>query len=132
MENAYEVVFFNPTFKNVDGSGGLLMKISMEEFNGFKVMHVAGKVDILTSSEIRAKLSESAKAKVEVLIVDLAKVVYMDSSGLATFLEGLKSMKEYGGVLRLVNIPERIDKVLKLMKLDQVFEIYDSVEEAAR
>ena len=113
-------------------AGGLSMKINTEEYNGFKVLKVTGKVDILTSSELRAKLSDVTKAKTEILIVDLAKVVYMDSSGLATFLEGLKSMKEYGGILRLVNIPERIDKVLKLMKLDQVFEIYDTIEDAAK
>jgi anti-sigma B factor antagonist len=107
------------------------MKIHTEDHGQYKVLKVAGKVDILTSSEIRAKLSDVAKARISVLIVDLDKVVYMDSSGLATFLEGLKSMKEYGGVLRLVNVPDRIDKVLKLMKLDQVFEVYDSVAEAA-
>ncbi|MCD8492116.1 MAG: STAS domain-containing protein [Geovibrio sp.] len=109
-----------------------MMKIHTEDYGQFKVLKVAGKVDILTSSEIRAKLAEVARAKINVLVVDLDKVVYMDSSGLATFLEGLKSMKEYGGVLRLVNVPERIDKVLKLMKLDQVFEVYESVDEAAR
>lgn len=106
------------------------MKIHSEDCGQSKILKVAGKVDILTSSEIRAELSEVARAKIKILVVDLGGVVYMDSSGLATFLEGLKSMKEYGGVLRLVNVPERIDKVLKLMKLDQVFEIFETIDDA--
>lgn len=108
------------------------MTIQTENYGQYKILRVIGKVDILTSSEIRSKLAEVARAKINMLIVDLDKVAYMDSSGLATFLEGLKSMKEYGGILRLANVPERIGKVLHLMRLDQVFEIYENVEEAVK
>jgi anti-sigma B factor antagonist len=108
------------------------MTIQTENYGQYKILRVIGKIDILTSSEVRAKLAEVSRAKVNMLIVDLEKVAYMDSSGLATFLEGLKSMKEYGGILRLANVPERIGKVLNLMRLDKVFEIYKDIEEAVK
>jgi anti-sigma B factor antagonist len=59
------------------------------------------------------------------IIVDLEQVTYLDSSGLATLLESLKNLKEYEGKMQLANVPERILKVLSLMKLDLIFDIIE-------
>lgn len=101
------------------------MKISVDDKDMAKVIRPYGKIDILTSSELRSTLNEIAKKKVMLVIVDLAQVTYLDSSGLATLLEALKNFKEYEGKMQLANVPERIFKVLALMRLDLIFDIVE-------
>ncbi|MGE4317903.1 MAG: STAS domain-containing protein [Deferribacterales bacterium] len=101
------------------------MKITVDDKGSAKVIRPYGKIDILTSSELRSTLSELTKKKVMKVIVDLAQVTYLDSSGLATLLEALKNLKEYEGKLQLANVPDRILKVMSLMKLDLIFEIIE-------
>lgn len=101
------------------------MKITVDDKGSAKVVRPYGKIDILTSSELRSALGELTKKKVMKVIVDLAQVTYLDSSGLATLLEALKNLKEYEGKLQLANVPDRILKVLSLMKLDLIFEIIE-------
>jgi anti-sigma B factor antagonist len=99
------------------------MKIIVEEMEDGKIIKPHGKIDILTSAELRSMLNDLTKKKVMNIIVDLEQVTYIDSSGLATLLEGLKNLKEYDGKMQLKSVPDRILKVLSLMKLDMIFDI---------
>jgi anti-sigma B factor antagonist len=64
------------------------------------------------------------------VVVDLAKATWMNSSGLGMLITGLSTVRSSGGELCLVNISERIKRPLEITKLDSVFCIYDSVDEA--
>jgi anti-sigma B factor antagonist len=64
------------------------------------------------------------------LIVSFSNVSYIDSSGIATLVEGLKHMKAYKGMLRFSDIPQSIMDIFSFSKLDRVFEIYADVDEA--
>ncbi|PLX69878.1 MAG: anti-sigma factor antagonist [Denitrovibrio sp.] len=99
------------------------MKIIVDEMTDGKIIRPHGKIDILTSAELRSMLNDLTKKKVMNISVDLEQVTYIDSSGLATLLEGLKNLKEYDGKMKLLNVPDRILKVLSLMKLDIIFDI---------
>jgi len=99
------------------------MKIIVDEITDGKTIRPHGKIDILTSAELRSMLNDLTKKKVMNIVVDLEQVTYIDSSGLATLLEGLKNLKEYDGKMKLTNVPDRILKVLSLMKLDMIFDI---------
>jgi len=99
------------------------MKIIVDDITEGKTIRPHGKIDILTSAELRSMLNDLTKKKVMNIVVDLEQVTYIDSSGLATLLEGLKNLKEYEGKMKLINVPDRILKVLSLMKLDMIFDI---------
>jgi anti-sigma B factor antagonist len=68
--------------------------------------------------------------RVTPLLVDLNGVSYIDSSGIATFVEGLKRMMAYGGRLKLIGLLEGVKEIFNFSKLDRVFEIYGSFEDA--
>lgn len=99
------------------------MKIIVDDITEGKSIKPHGKIDILTSAELRSMLNDLTKKNVMNIVVDLEQVTYIDSSGLATLLEGLKNLKEYDGRMKLINVPDRILKVLSLMKLDMIFDI---------
>lgn len=106
------------------------MKIEVVENNGIKVIAVSGDIDMHTSPELRKELLRFVHSRVSPLIVDFKGVSYIDSSGIATFVESLKGMMSYGGKLKLISIPERIMEIFCFAKLDKVFEIHGDVHDA--
>jgi len=106
------------------------MKIRMDEHKGIKVMSPSGDIDMYTSPELRKELLRIIGDKESPLLVNFKDVSYIDSSGIATFVEGLKAMKSYGGSLQLVDLPEAIMEIFRFSKLEGVFEIYGTLDDA--
>jgi anti-sigma B factor antagonist len=105
------------------------MNITVAVYRGKKVLELSGDIDMFSSPELREQLMALIGKKVPALSVNFDKVSYIDSSGIATFVEGLKCMKSYGGRLQFFSIPEGIMEIFRFSKLDRVFEIYGNIED---
>lgn len=64
------------------------------------------------------------------LVLDLAGVNRMNSSGLGLLINVLTTYKNNGGQLKLINVTSRVSNLLEITKLDKIFDIYDSLESA--
>ena len=64
------------------------------------------------------------------VVVDLTNASWMNSSGLGMLISGLTTTRSSGGDLRLANLSDRVRRPLEITKLESVFLIYTSVEEA--
>ena len=64
------------------------------------------------------------------LIVDLSRVTYIDSSGLAVLIEGMQNMDALGGKLVLAGLQENVRSIFEIARLDQVFVIFPDVKTA--
>ncbi len=106
------------------------MNFEILEYSGKKVIALSGEIDMYSSPDLREKLLVLVKKKPAVLYLDLRGVEYIDSSGIATFVEGLKCMKVFGGHIRFFNIPQGIMEIFRFSKLDRVFEIFASADDA--
>ncbi len=106
------------------------MEIHCIERDGAAVISVRGEVDLYSSPRLRKEIVDNARNRISSLVIDLGAVTYMDSSGIATLVEGLQLTKRYGGRFRLVQASPSIKEVLKFARLDRIFSIYDTVEEA--
>ena len=101
----------------------MALRIETTETDGGQRIKVEGEVDLSSSPELRtAILKATAKGKGKVA-VDLSGVPYMDSSGVATLVEGLKSVCQKGADFVLVSPSAAVMKVLQLSRLDTVFDI---------
>ena len=94
------------------------------------VFPLEGEIDLHVSPEVAEQLRTLVAEKPKVLVVDLAKVTYLDSSGLAVFIEGMQSVQEYGGKFRLANVQESVRHIFEIARLDQVFAIFPDVDSA--
>src|SRR5260370_17914849 len=65
------------------------------------------------------------------LVLDLSRVLYIDSGGLGALVGLLTSIRAAGGDLKLPGLNERIERVLKTTHLNQVFQIYSSPTQPA-
>lgn len=106
------------------------MEVKTVGYKNNSVITVSGDIDMYSSPELRNVLMQHINKKVKFLFVDFREVTYMDSSGIATFVEGLKSMKTYDGRLKLFGLPEGIMEIFRFSKLDNIFEIYGNIEDA--
>ncbi len=106
--------------------------VSHESADGGEAVIVSlrGDVDLSRSPEVRRELLSRAEGKPARLVVDLSAVGYMDSSGVASLVEGLQRVRGYGGRMLLVGLNPRVRSIFEIAKLDSVFQIVDSREEA--
>ena len=106
------------------------MEIEIKDYQGMKVMALSGEIDMYTSPALREEMMGLIDKRVTPLLIDFKGVPYIDSSGIATFVEGLKRMMSYGGRLKLIGLLEGVKEIFSFSKLDKVFEIYGSFEDA--
>jgi anti-sigma B factor antagonist len=95
------------------------------EDNNAVAVDLTGELDMSSSPEVRQVLVGLVDQRTPRILLNLAGTEYIDSSGLATFVECLQGVKRYGGTLRLYGVGEQIIDVFKLARLDTVFEITD-------
>lgn len=108
------------------------MNVTVENLPKGVLLAVEGQVDMHTSPELRAKLRECLERKANPVVVDLTKVGFIDSSGLATMIEALQAVGKYGGRLRLCGLAPAVKNLFKLSNLISIFDIRDSREDACK
>lgn len=106
------------------------LDIQVENRSGATIISVKGEVDLYSSPGLRQEIKRQTKKKPAVLIVELSQVDYMDSSGVATLVEGLKNLTRKKGSLRLAGLTEPVQQVFKFAHLDKVFDIFEDLEGA--
>lgn len=94
----------------------------------FAVVGLTGDVDLSCSPEARKTILGCLDSDRHVL-VDLSQVTYIDSSGVASLVEGYQTAKKKGLEFALVGVSDAALSVLRLARLDRVFPIHGSVEE---
>lgn len=70
-----------------------------------------------------------ADGHVDVLL-DMAEVKYVDSTGVGSIVAGLTTLKKNSGRLKICSIPSRVDNVLELTKIKLLLDTYDTTAEA--
>ena len=94
------------------------------------VFELEGEIDLHVSPEVAESLRPTIEKKPKVLVVDLSKVTYLDSSGLAVLIEAMQNVQEYGGKFALANVQESVQHIFEIARLDQVFQIFRDVDSA--
>ena len=96
------------------------------------VITVTGEIDVYTAPSLREQLNELVAGGHHDLVVDMAGVDFLDSTGLGVLVGGLKRARSHEGSLRLVCDKEKILKVFRITGLTKVFPIHATVDEALR
>ena len=102
---------------------------SIKEEKGRIVIALSGEIDLENAGEVRKALLSALKQKKD-LLIDLAAVTYIDSSGIASLVEGLQVARKQKNDLCLVCVSARALRVLELARLDKVFTIHTDVAAA--
>ena len=98
--------------------------------NGIAVVHLAGRLNAVSSPETKECLKRLAGEAPNNLVIDLAGLSFIDSSGLSALVAGYKAAVEAGGSLKLASLTPQVSQVLALTHLDRVFETFRELEDA--
>ena len=101
------------------------MKLTVESTNieDGVMLVVNGDVDMESSPVLRDQIKKTLKSKPGVLKLRLTEVPYIDSSGIAVLIEGMKWSKKKNTTYALVAISNGVRDVLQLSKLLPVFTV---------
>ena len=107
------------------------MHIATRQQGTSTVVDVQGDIDLYNSPEVRKIVLEELKEKkVARLIVNLTGVRYIDSSGVASLVEGLKVARTLNSRFMLFGLSPAAREVLELSRLIRVFEVFGTEQEA--
>lgn len=108
----------------------MAFQVDYTEKENAVLVRVEGEVDMFTSPNLRDVLIPFFKKNVKGIVVDLAGVTFMDSSGIATLVEGLQWSKKQNRVFVLAGLNDTVFNALSLTKLDNVFDIREKAGDA--
>jgi anti-sigma B factor antagonist len=108
-----------------------MIKIIDKTVEGVAIYSLEGKLAGLEGrGMIQEKVHEAINNKIKHVILDLSKVMWIDSTGLGELIAALSSIKKNDGNLVLTNIQAPVQSLLKMTNLNQIFDMFDSVEQA--
>jgi len=106
------------------------MEMTVKTVNDVEIVFLNGRLDAYNSNLVEDKFNELVDAGKLKIVADLAGVEYISSSGLRVMLSSLKKLNKLGGNLKLSSLQPYVLEVFEIAGFTQLFQIYDSEEEA--
>ena len=103
-----------------------MMKTSTRQVDGVTIVDLSGRItlgegSVVLRDTIRDLLSKGSKK----LLLNLAEVTYIDSSGIGELVSAFTTVRNQGGELKLLNLTKKVHDLLQITKLYTVFDVKD-------
>jgi anti-sigma B factor antagonist len=108
------------------------LPIQIDAITDGVVIRPSGDIDLSRAPSLRTQIAEVFKTTPMRMIVDLSDVPYMDSSGVATLVEGMQIASRSGTKFILLGLQDRVRSIFEIARLDTVFTITLDMEAAER
>jgi anti-sigma B factor antagonist len=110
----------------------LLFELEVSALDGVDLCTVIGELDVSSAPKLRQALVELAAAAPgpPLVVVDLAGVDFLDSTGLGVLLGGLKRVRARDGALALCRAEPQVRKVFEVTRVIEILPVHDGVDEA--
>jgi len=109
---------------------GVQMEITGKTVDNVEIVFLNGRLDAYNSNLVENKFNELIDSGKVKMVADLSGVEYISSSGLRVMLSSLKKLNQLEGTLKLSALQPYVLEVFEIAGFTQLFEIYDSEEEA--
>jgi len=103
------------------------MKVAIRQVDGITILDLSGRItlgegSITLRDSVRDVLAKGSKK----ILLNLAQISYIDSSGVGELVSAFTSVKNAGGELKLLNLTQKVHDLLQITKLYTVFDIWDN------
>ena len=105
----------------------------VDDYPHLKIVKLKGYLDISTIQDVQSFLQETKKKESRInksVLLDFKHVAEVDSAAVAGFVDVLSKLKQKNFKLGLMNIPESVRNMLQILKLENVFVIFESEKKA--
>jgi len=109
------------------------MKPQTKKIGNIIEVFLTGRLDVQTSVIIEKEIHELIQSDPgSHILLNLAEVKYMSSSGIRIFVSTMRILKGSGRKLRLCNLSDSVKKIFEVVELLDMFGVFDSEEEALK
>ena len=109
------------------------MKATNRQVEGVAVVDMSGRITLGEgASMFRDTIRDLAAGGHKKLLLNLAEISYIDSSGIGELVSGFTTVANQGGVVKLLNLTKRVQDLLQITKLYTVFEVFDDEAKAVQ
>lgn len=106
-------------------------EVKTEAKDGVAIIRLEGEIVLgAATNAFRSALRGALQADPKKVLVDLADVKFLDSTGIGEIVAGYTMAWEGQGQIKLCKLPQKIKDVLIITRLSTVFETYETEEEA--
>jgi anti-sigma B factor antagonist len=111
----------------------MTLKISVRQVDNVAVVDLSGRITLgEASGALRDAIKDLLAKDQKNILLNLADVTYIDSSGLGELVGGFATVNNRGGRLKLVNVQKRVHELMQITKLYSVFEVHTDETAAVR
>ncbi|MCX7604247.1 MAG: STAS domain-containing protein [Bryobacteraceae bacterium] len=108
-------------------------RIESRQEGGATVISCEGRITLgLATNTLRNLLREALEGGAKTVVVDFSGASQLDSTGIGELVGALSLANERGASLRLAAMPPKIRELLRITRLDTVFDVRESLEEALK
>ena len=109
------------------------LKINIRETADAAILDMSGRVSLGDAlAELRDSIREALAGDQKNILLNLAEVSHIDSSGLGQLIGSYATVTSRGGQMKLLNLQKRVNDLMQVTKLLTVFETYTTEEAALR
>ena len=109
------------------------MKIEIRTIDGVKILDCSGKITLGEGTmSIRNTVRDMVQGGAKKIVLNLAEISYIDSSGVGELVSTYTTVVNGGGKLKLLNLTNKIQKLLTITKLLTVFDTFDNEKSALK
>jgi anti-anti-sigma factor len=94
------------------------------------ILRLEGDIDLHVSPAVTESLNAMIKKKPERIVIDLCRVTYIDSAGMAALILAMQEVEAYGGKFFLSGLQETVRSIFETSRLDRTFRIFPDVDAA--
>jgi anti-sigma B factor antagonist len=107
------------------------LNITQRRVGGVVILDLDGKIALgETNRSLHESLRQLAESDDRNVVINLAKVTAIDSSGLGELVAGFATLERNGGSMKLLNLSDRITELMTITKLFTVFDVFENEADA--
>lgn len=106
------------------------MKLISDTQGEVCILALAGEIDLHFAPVLRQLLDDKSKCECPALVLDLSEVSFIDSSGIAAILVGLRDAEKFGGIFCIGGISDALKAILHVIRLEMAMAIFSTRAEA--
>ena len=94
------------------------------------IIPLSGNLDVAMQVRLKEELLKKAPLESEKIVLDFSKVEFIDSACLGALIAVARKLRKKGGDVRMASLPEEVQSIFQITRLDKVFRIFSKPEEA--
>ena len=107
------------------------MKATVRQVNSVSVVDLSGRITLGEGcSQLRELIRDLLNKGHKNMLLNLAEVSYIDSSGIGELVSGFTAVSNKGGQLKLLNLTKKVHDLIQITKLLTVFDVHDDEAKA--